>query len=83
MQIYKGMRVLSQAPKACEKKSVRHHLVEQLNPKEEYSVALFIREASDKINSLIKRGKVPMIAGGSGLYVKGLIDGFSLRRKPT
>ena len=76
MQIYKGMRILSQAPTVAEKKAVRHHLVELLNPGKEYSVAAFIKEASCGIAAIIKRGKVPVIVGGSGLYVKGLVDGL-------
>jgi tRNA dimethylallyltransferase len=76
MQIYKGMRTLSQAPAGAEKSGVRHHLVERLGPNEEYSVAIFIKEASARIASIIKRGKTPIVAGGSGLYVKGLIDGL-------
>lgn len=76
MQVYKGMRILSQAPTAAEKKAVRHHLVEILTPAKEYSVAAFIKAASREIESIIKRGKIPVIVGGSGLYVKGLVDGL-------
>lgn len=76
MQIYKGMKVLSQAPSVKEKRKARHHLVELLDPRKEYSVAVFIEKATGVINSIIKRGKIPMIVGGSGLYIKGLIDGL-------
>ncbi len=76
MQAYKGMRTLSQAPTALEKKRVRHHLVEFLDPCKEYSVAAFRDLATQIITSIIKRKKVPIIVGGSGLYVKGLIDGL-------
>lgn len=76
MQVYKGMRLLSQAPGRAEKKSVRYHLTEVLYPRKEYSVALFIKRARPLIASIMKRGKVPIVAGGSGLYVKGLIDGL-------
>lgn len=76
MQVYKGMRILSQAPGRCEKGPVRHHLTEMLDPRKEYSVALFIKKAHLLIASIIKKGKVPIIVGGSGLYVKGLIDGL-------
>ncbi|MDD3905479.1 MAG: tRNA (adenosine(37)-N6)-dimethylallyltransferase MiaA [Candidatus Omnitrophica bacterium] len=76
MQIYKSMRILSQAPGPADKKRARHHLVELLSPEEEYSVALFIKKASSAIAAIIKRGKVPIVAGGSGLYVRALIDGL-------
>jgi len=76
MQIYKGMRTLSQAPTELEKKRARHHLVGLLDPRKEYSVAEFIKKASAAIASIIKRKKMSIVAGGSGLYVKGLIDGL-------
>ena len=76
MQIYKAMRTLSQAPGPAERREVRHHLVELLAPGKEYSVAAFIRRASRAITAIIKREKIPIVVGGSGLYVKGLIDGL-------
>jgi tRNA dimethylallyltransferase len=76
MQIYKGMRILSQAPSVIEKRKARHHLVGSLDSGKEYSVALFIKKAPGIINSIIKKRRIPIIAGGSGLYVRGLIDGL-------
>jgi tRNA dimethylallyltransferase len=76
MQIYKGMRILNQAPTGAEAKRARHHLIASLDPAKEYSLAQFIKDASSAIDSIIKRGRIPIIAGGSGLYVKGLIDGL-------
>ena len=76
MQIYKAMTILSQSPGPAEIREVRHHLVELLDSGKEYSVAVFIKSASRAIASIIKRGKAPIVAGGSGLYVKGLIDGL-------
>lgn len=76
MQIYKDMKTLSQAPTVREKKRARHNLVEALDPRREYSVAAFIKKASRAIRSIIKRNKVPVIVGGSGLYIRGLIDGL-------
>ena len=76
MQIYKGMKVLSQAPTAEEKRLACHHLVYSLSPDKEYSVATFIKEASAAIESIIGRNRVPIVVGGSGLYVRGLIDGL-------
>ncbi|MDD5136241.1 MAG: tRNA (adenosine(37)-N6)-dimethylallyltransferase MiaA [Candidatus Omnitrophica bacterium] len=76
MQVYKGMRILSQSPTSAERRMARHHLVELLDPRKEYSVAAFIKEASRLISSITARGKVPIVAGGSGLYIKGLIEGI-------
>ena len=76
MQVYKGMAVLSQAPAASEMKKVRHHLVGVLDPREEYNVASFRKRATKLIADILKRKKIPIIVGGSGLYVKALIDGL-------
>lgn len=76
MQVYKGMDILSQAPGKSERKEVRHHLAGVLDPREEYSVADFRKKAVRIIAAIIRRGKVPIVAGGSGLYVKALIDGL-------
>lgn len=76
MQVYRGMRILSQAPTISERKNVRHHLTGVLDPKKEYSAALFMKRAAVVIKSIIGKKKNPIIVGGSGLYVKALIDGL-------
>lgn len=77
MQVYRGMAVLSQAPGPAEKKRARHHLVGYLDPRREASVADFRRGAVRAIRAIEKKGKVPIVVGGSGLYVKALIDGLA------
>ncbi|MCX5686647.1 MAG: tRNA (adenosine(37)-N6)-dimethylallyltransferase MiaA [Candidatus Omnitrophica bacterium] len=76
MQVYKGMKILSQAPGLAEKRSARHHLVGSLDPEKEYNVADFRKKATKIIEAIIRRKKIPIVAGGSGLYVKGLVDGL-------
>lgn len=76
MQVYKDMRILSQAPTLAEKKRVKHHLTGLLDPSKEYNVAIFIKKASGIIDSIAKKGKVPVVVGGSGLYIKGLVYGL-------
>lgn len=76
MQVYKNMRILSQAPSQSETKKIRYHLIKFLEPSKEFSVASFIKKARPLIKGIIARRRVPIVAGGSGLYVKGLIDGL-------
>lgn len=76
MQVYKGMRILSQAPKLSEKIMARHYLAGVLGPGKEYSAASFRKNAAGIIRSVLTHKKVPIVAGGSGLYVKALIDGL-------
>jgi len=76
MQVYRGMAILSQSPTAEYKEKVKHHLIGILDPAKEYSVAVFRARASGLIDSIIGQGKTPIVVGGSGLYVKALIDGI-------
>jgi tRNA dimethylallyltransferase len=76
MQVYKGMAVLSQAPSRTARREIKHHLIDLISPTKEYSAAIFKDKAERIIRSMIRRGKVPIIVGGSGLYVKAIIDGL-------
>ncbi len=76
MQVYRGMRILSQAPSKKTLTGIRHHLIGFLTPQKEFSVARFRSLAARRIKDILKRGKVPLLVGGSGLYVKALIDGL-------
>jgi len=76
MQVYEGMEILSQAPGKDEVAGVPYHLVSHVPPEEEYNAARFSEEASAIIKDIIKRDKVPILAGGTGLYVRALIDGL-------
>ncbi len=74
MQIYKGIHVASAAPDENEKDGVPHHLFEFLNLDDEYSVADYVKTARKSINDISSRGRLPVIVGGTGLYVSSLLD---------
>jgi tRNA dimethylallyltransferase len=76
MQAYKGMNILTQAPTSAERKKAIHHLTGFFNPSKEFNANLFRKLAAAKIKSILNRKKTPIIVGGSGLYVKALIDGL-------
>jgi len=76
MQVYKGMAILNQAPLKGEMRAVKHHLIGVLSPGEECSAAGFKKKAARIIKGIIRRGRMPIVVGGSGLYVKALIDGL-------
>lgn len=83
MQIYKGFPIASAAPSDIEKQSAVHHLVEFLNPSEKFSVADYVSLAGEKIAQVYAKGKVPIIAGGTGLYINSLIDGIKFSDQKT
>ncbi|MBU1042858.1 MAG: tRNA (adenosine(37)-N6)-dimethylallyltransferase MiaA [Candidatus Omnitrophica bacterium] len=76
MQVYRGMDILSAKPSMEEQKAVAHHLIDILEPNEDYSVAIFRQKALEAIENILSRGKIPLIVGGTGLYVKALTKGL-------
>ncbi|MFQ5952387.1 MAG: tRNA (adenosine(37)-N6)-dimethylallyltransferase MiaA, partial [Candidatus Omnitrophota bacterium] len=70
------MNVITRAPGDDLLLNTPHHLVKQISPEEEYSVARFVEEATGIIESIVSRGKLPVMVGGTGLYMKSLIDGL-------
>jgi tRNA dimethylallyltransferase len=76
MQIYKGMPILTQAPSKKELSEIPHHLISEIPQDKEYSAAEFSKRAASLIKNIIKKGKTPIIVGGTGLYVKALVDGL-------
>ena len=75
MQIYKGMEIGSAAPTAEEMRAVPHHLVGFLDPKEPYSVGRYVEDASAAVEDIMARGKLPIIVGGTLLYIDSLLKG--------
>lgn len=74
MQIYKYMDIGTAKPTLAERAEVVHHLVDFVDPKDEFSVADYIHLAHKKIDDIIKRDKMPVVCGGTGLYISSLID---------
>ena len=73
MQIYKDMDIGSAQPTIEERAQATHHLVDFVDPDRRYSVADFKKDAESKIKEILKKNKVPIIVGGTGLYVNSLI----------
>ncbi len=73
MQVYKHMNIGSAKPTEEELATVRHHLIGEVDPLQEWSAAEYQKEAKSRINQMLSRGKLPVICGGTGLYVNSLI----------
>lgn len=81
MQIYKGMNIATAKPTDEEKQGIPHHLTDFLPSDKTYSVADFADEAGRCIEDIVSRGKMPIIAGGTGLYVDSLLNGVSFEKQ--
>ncbi len=73
MQIYKRMDIATAKPTEEEKKGVPHHLMDLIDPSEEYSVARYCAQAKPLIADIQSRGKLPIVVGGTGLYIDSLL----------
>lgn len=73
MQIYRGMNIGTAKITIREMEGVPHHLLDEKNPDERYSVADFQKTVRAKISEISERGKLPIIVGGTGLYVKAVL----------
>lgn len=74
MQVYKNMPIATACPTDYEKAQVRHHLVEFLDCTDSFSVAAWCDLARRKIDEIAARGKIPVIVGGTGLFIDSLAD---------
>lgn len=75
MQIYKGMDIASAKPTEAEKQGIPHHMMDFLPPETPYSVAEYVKAARACILEIHKRQKLPILVGGTGLYVDSLLTG--------
>lgn len=77
VQIFKGLDIGSNKNTKIQNKGVKHHLIDALNPNEEYSVGQFVKDCKNFIDKIEGKNKLPIITGGTGLYVKALINGYN------
>ena len=77
MQVYKGMDIATAKPDEEEMSGIPHHLISIISPDEEFSVARFKELATKALNDIVSRGKLPIIAGGTGLYVDSFLGNTS------
>ena len=74
--VYRGMDIGTAKPSLAERQAVMHHLIDIRDPSQSYSAADFARDASTLINDIRSRGKLPLLVGGTMLYVKALMEGL-------
>lgn len=76
MQIYKDMTIGTAKPTLEETDGIPHYLIDFISPNERYSVADFKKDAEEKIEEILNKGKMPIIVGGTGLYIDSLVYGI-------
>ena len=79
MAVYKNFNIGTAKPSLQELQKVRHYLIDILEPNEKFSVAEFVNRASKIISELNLREKIPIVAGGTGLYIQALLEGYKFK----
>jgi tRNA dimethylallyltransferase len=77
MQVYRGMDVGTAKPTREERLRVPHHLLDVVDPSEGYHAARYAEDAGRAIDAILARGKLPVLAGGTGLYLRAVLEGLS------
>ena len=83
MQIYRRMDIGTAKPTREEMDGVPHHMIDVADPEEDYSAERYRREAVPVVDDILARGKLPIIAGGTGLYLDALLNGHDFAVKST
>ncbi len=76
MQVYRGLDVGTAKPSAEVRRRVRHHLIDHVDPGRDYSAGEYARDADQAIAGIAARGRRPVVAGGTGLYLRALLHGL-------
>jgi len=81
-QIYRYMNIGTAKPTSAEQSLVPHHLIDIVDPDQQYTVADYQKDAYRAIADILARGRVPFLVGGTGLYVKAVVEGLVIPRVP-
>lgn len=81
-QVYKFMDIGTAKVTPAETEGIPHYMIDIVYPKEEFTLANFVRKAKSHIEDIHKRNKLPILAGGTGLYTRAICDNFDIPRVP-
>ncbi len=81
-QVYRGMDIATAKPTAEEQRRVPHHIIDVVDPGERYDVSRYQREGRAALAAIAARGAMAIVVGGTGLYVRALLDGVDLEALP-
>jgi tRNA dimethylallyltransferase len=76
MLVYRGMDIGTAKPTSSQMHGIRHHLIDIVEPDQEYNAALFQEQARAVIADILQRKKLPLLVGGTGLYIRAVIDDY-------
>ena len=80
LQVYKEFSICTSKPTFEQLQKVKHHLIGHISVCEEYNVSRFVKEAEEKIKEISQKGMIPIIVGGTGLYIDALVNNFQFHK---
>lgn len=83
MLVYRGLDIGTAKPNLLEQSGVAHHLIDILEPAEEFNVVDFQKQAHNLIIKISSAGHIPVLAGGTGLYIRALLEGYRFSEAPS
>jgi tRNA dimethylallyltransferase len=81
-QVYRYMDIGTNKPTSAERASVPHHVIDVVEPDEDFSLAMYHQLAIEALEAIQQKGKLPLLVGGSGLYVWSLVEGWKIPQVP-
>ena len=81
MLFYRGFDIGSAKPSTAEQSGIRHHMIDILPPEASYNVTEFLQEVQALITDLNEQGKLPVLVGGTGLYIQSLLEGYAFNQQ--
>ena len=81
-QVYRYMDIGTNKPSPAERASVPHHVIDVIEPDQDFSLAMYHQLAIEALRAIQQRGKLPLLVGGSGLYVWSLVEGWKIPQVP-
>lgn len=81
MQLYRGMDIGTAKPTPSELAAAPHHLIDVADPSEEWSVSRYVEAADEAISGILSRGRLPIVVGGTGLYIDSLVRGVQFSER--
>lgn len=83
MQVYKKMNIGTAKPTLEELNEIKHYMIDELYPDEPFSVAVFKERAKEYLNNIFEKGKIPIIAGGTGFYINAILNDNDFTKTET
>ena len=81
IQVYEGMQIASAKPSESEKEGIPHYLIGYVPMGTSYNVSIYVSDAKKVIDDIVKRGKLPIVVGGTGLYIDSLLNSVSFSKE--